>query len=393
MNEVGYRTGKYAYWKVLVAKESVDVSKGKALKIPVEPINLPPRTMVSPLSIMRHALGSVFDVRMKEMKRVEEEKRIEKALFMPIRDGSVRKGDVIGILKVYPTAVGKDEPEAKVEIKKRNAEIVYFDGKIKRMTTEVEDGWYRRWHLARWIPLIADEDLEVRKGEVCTVKIRGVEIPESTIPVPLNITINAIGSVLDVISPGKPRKVEEKRFVNEVIFVPTTSASIERGDLLGVLNIFYISLGNFIPSILSHLLGSEEAKIVYAKNGTLKRKTVKMSLLAFKRSEFGVLKPVVSAEDRRMNAGEIDVIRISKLDFPSSTIAQPIAGIGGDCSLLDLYSEVPRMIEEDKSIDRAIVCAVDDVEVKKGEVIGALAVYNVAILIEPQLFIAKYAFR
>lgn len=41
---------------------------------------------------MRHALGSVFDVRMKEMKRVEEEKRIEKALFMPIRDGSVRKG-------------------------------------------------------------------------------------------------------------------------------------------------------------------------------------------------------------------------------------------------------------------------------------------------------------
>ncbi|MCS7143644.1 MAG: DUF22 domain-containing protein [Archaeoglobaceae archaeon] len=395
MSEVGFQTGRYAYWKILMARRDVEVSKGLITRIPVDPINLPPKTMLSPLSIMRHAVGSVLDVRMDKARKIEEEKRIESAVFMPVRDGVVKRGDVVGILKVYPTTVKEGEPEARVEMKKYDAKIVYQkNSELKRISCEVEDGWYKRWHLARWIPIVADENLEVEKGKVVRIKIRGFEVPDNTIPVPLNITRNPIGGFLDVISPGKPKKVEESRFINEAIFVPVINSSIEKGDIIGVLNIYYISVGNFTPSILRYLLKKEEAKIVYMKNGILKRRKEKLPLLTFKRSEFGFLKPVISAEDKRLEKGEIDVIKIERIDFPSSTIEQPISGVGlKDCCLLNLYSKAPKLIEEDKKIDRAIVCATENITIKRNDIISAIAVYNVAILIEPELFLAKYSVK
>lgn len=395
MMEVRFKTGRYAYWKVLIARENVELTKGLALKIPVEKVNLPPRTMVSPLSIMRHAFGSVVDVRMEMQKRIEEEKRIDSAIFLPVSDGVVKKGEVVGIVKVYPTAIKEGEAEAKVELKKSDATIVYRkNGNLKRISAKVEDGWYRRWHLAKWFPLVADESVEVEKGRVVRLRIRGLEIPGNTIPVPMTITRNAMGNVVDVISPGRPKKVEEHRFINEAIFVSLTNGEIKKGDLLGVLNVYYVTVGEFMPSLLSHLTKVEETNVVYKKGGEVKRKKVKLSLLTFKRSEFGFLRPVVAVEDRDLKKGEIEVLKVDKLEFPSSTIVQPIAGVGIDkCSLIGLYSEIPKLVEEDKTIEKAIVCSVGDASVKKGDVLGALAIYNVAILIEPELFIAKYAMR
>lgn len=395
MMEIGFRTGRYAYWKTLIARENIELIKGSAFEIPVEKINLPPRTMVSPLSIMRHALGTVVDVRMEKKRRIEEEKRIESAIFLSLSDGVVKKGEVVGIVKVYPTAVREGEAEAKVELKKSDATIVYRkDKEIKRVSAKVEDGWYRRWHLAKWFSIVADESIEVEEGAVERVKIRGVEIPENTIPVPMMITRNAMGNVVDVISPGRPKKVEERRFVNEAIFVAVTDGEIKKGDLLGVLNVYYVAVGEFTPSLLSYLTRVEDANIVYRKNHELKRKKVKLSLLTFKRSELGLLKPVVSAEDKELEKGETSLLRVEKLYLPSSTIVQPIAGFGADnCSLIGLYSEVPRLVEEDRAIDKAIVCSFGEASVKKGDIVGALAVYNVAILVEPELFLAKYATR
>lgn len=393
MIETRFRTGRYAYWKVLVAERDVNVTKGSAFRIPVEKIRLPPETMVSPLSIMRHAFGTVVDIRMNKKKKIEEEKEIDSAVFLSVSDGIVKKGDVVGIVKVYPTAVGGGEAEAKVELKKRDATIVYRKEKeIKRVSAKVEDGWYRRWHLAKWFPLVADESVEVKSGEVEKVKIRGIEIPENTIPVPMVIMRNAMGNVVDVISPGRPKKVEERRFVNEAVFVPVADGEIKKGDLLGVLNVYYVAVGEFAPSLLTHLTRFEEANVVYRKNGELKRKKIRLSLLTFKRSEFGQLRSVVSAEDKELEDGGISLVEVEKLELPSSTIVQPISGVGADnCSLIGLYSEVPKLVEEDKTINKAIICSFGSTSIKKGDVVGALAVYNIAILVEPELFLAKYA--
>ncbi len=393
MMEIGFKTGRYAYWKALIARENVELVKGSAFEIPIERINLPPRTMVSPLSIMRHALGTVVDVRMEKMRKIEEEKRIESAIFLSVSDGTVKKGDVVGIVKVYPTAVKEGEAEAKVELKKSDATIVYRKEKeIKRFSAKVEDGWYRRWHLAKWFPIVADENLEVEKGEVVTVKIRGVEIPENTIPVPMIITRNAMGNLVDVINPGRPRKVEERRFINEAIFISATNGEIKKEDLLGVLNVYYVAVGEFTPSLMGYLTKVEEANIVYKKNGEVRRKKIKLSPLTFKRSELGFFKTVVSAEDMEFEKGDIDILRVEKIEIPSSTVVQPVAGVGVDgCSLVGLYSEVPKLVEEDKTIDRTIICSFRKASIKKGDIVGALAIYNVAILVEPELFLAKYA--
>jgi len=137
-------------------------------------------------------------------------------------------------VKVYPTAVREGEAEAKVELRKSNATVVYRKGKeLRRVSAKVEDGWYRRWHLAKWFPLVADENVDVEAGTLERVKVKGVEIPENTIPVPMMITRNAMGNAVDVISPGRPRKVEERRFVSEVIFVSVVDGEIKKEICLG----------------------------------------------------------------------------------------------------------------------------------------------------------------
>uniref|UniRef100_A0A7J3M064 DUF22 domain-containing protein n=1 Tax=Archaeoglobus fulgidus TaxID=2234 RepID=A0A7J3M064_ARCFL len=92
MMEIGFKTGRYAYWKILIAREDVELTRGSAFRIPVEKIRLPPKTMISPLSIMRHALRTVVDVRMEKKRKIEEEKEIDSAIFLSISDGIVKRG-------------------------------------------------------------------------------------------------------------------------------------------------------------------------------------------------------------------------------------------------------------------------------------------------------------
>ncbi|MEM1578786.1 MAG: DUF22 domain-containing protein [Archaeoglobaceae archaeon] len=390
MNEIRFKTGRYAYWKLVVADENVELSAGKPELIPIRDINLPPKTMVAPLSIMRHALGSLIDVKMEKKRKIEEEKRLKKAVFLPIESGLVEKGDVIGVVKVYPTTIGDEEVEVKVELRKQVANIVYREKEIKRNFTEVSDGWYRRWHLAEWYPLVADEDVEVKRGVVRRIKIKSVEIPESTIPVPLSISRNAIGTVVDVISPEKPKKVEERRFISEAIFVPVHNGLVERGDLIGVMNVFYVSVGNFSSSIVRYLVKIPEANIVSIRNGVIRRKSVKLTPLTFKRSESGYILPIKAAEDKTFEERSFGLLKIDKIEISPNVILQPISGITENVCLIDLYSETPKLVEESKSIDKAIICSLRKTEIKRGETIGAVAFYNVSILVEPELFIAKY---
>ena len=98
--------------------------------------------------------------------------------------------------------------------------------------------------------------------------------------------------------------------------------------MLGVLNVYYVAVGEFTPSLMSYLTRVEEANIVYRKNREFRRKKVKLSLLTFKRSEFGFFKSVISAEDKELKKGEIGLLKVEKLELPSSTIVQPIAGVG-----------------------------------------------------------------
>ncbi len=395
-----FKSADYAYWKVLVADQEVVVRRGQVAFVKIKDIHLPPNTVVSPLSIMRHALGVVVDVYEEKPSKVEMEKKIVAAAFLPISDGVIEKGDLIGVVKVYavsvapPDKVGKIKaPQVTLELESHKANLVYAsNGRIVRERAEMSEYWYRRWHIAEWYPLIADESIDVSAGRVEVIRIKTVEIPENTIPVPLSMMRHALGSVLDVCHLGKPKKVEERKIVTNAIFVPAFDGKIEKGDLIGVLNVYYISTGERVTSLMRYLTQSEEANIKYWSQGKITKKMIRIDPFSFKRSSIGWFEPLIAAESKNVKANKVELIEIEELEFPSGTIVQPLTARNHALgSVIDVASfEAPKRVEEDKSVTHALMLTHRDGRIEEGDLLGTLTVYHVSVLREPEFFIAKY---
>ena len=153
-----FKTASTAYWKLLVSKQEVEVKKGRPVIIEVRKIELPPKTAVSPLSIQRHALGTVVDVYGNRLFRVEEQKNISSVVFLPVEDGTVEIDDLLGVVKVYPMNVAPAEnmgvitaPEVAVSLKEQEANLVFKkDEEVVRERRKLKEYWYRRWHVGEW---------------------------------------------------------------------------------------------------------------------------------------------------------------------------------------------------------------------------------------------------
>ncbi len=400
VNPSAFRAAEYAYWKVLIADENVSVERGKIALVKVRRIALPPYTVVSPLSVMRHALGTVVDVYEERPSRIEEEKEIVAAAFLPVEDGEIEEGDLVGIVKVYVVNVAPPElmtrieaPNIRLELGSFDVNLVYRDnGEIIRRGAIVNEYWYRRWNLAEWLPLVAAEDVEVSSGDVRVIKVEPVEIPENTIPVPLSMMRHALGTVIDVAHLGRPRLVEERKIVSSAVFMPVFDGKIEKGDLIGVLNVYYISTGERLSSLMRYLTKSEKSKIVYWRDKKIVRKEIEIKPFCFRRSTIGRFEPVISAENKTVRASRVEVIRIEELEFPGGTILQPLTARNHALgAVIDVTSfTAPRMVEEDKSISHAVLLTTHKGEIRKGDLLGVLAVHHVSVLIEPELFVAKY---
>ncbi|MEM2726723.1 MAG: DUF22 domain-containing protein [Archaeoglobaceae archaeon] len=101
----GFRRSPIARWEPLIAGENKRLKAGEVCIISLKKLNLPKNTIVSPFGIMRHPFGVVLDTIQRKMSKVEEEKEIEKAVFLPIEDGDVRRGEVLGIINIYDVEV------------------------------------------------------------------------------------------------------------------------------------------------------------------------------------------------------------------------------------------------------------------------------------------------
>jgi len=104
----GYQLSDFAEWKMLIAAKDVSIKENKIAVVDIEELKIPKNTIVSPLSIMRHALGSVVDVfQPGEPKKVEDEKIIKSVLFLPIKDGIIKRGQLVGVINVRYVRIGK----------------------------------------------------------------------------------------------------------------------------------------------------------------------------------------------------------------------------------------------------------------------------------------------
>ncbi len=396
---VSFKSASKAYWKALVADESKRVRRNMLEIIRVRRIHLPPKSTIAPLSIMRHALGTVLDVVPEKIRKIEETREVNHVYFFAMEDGVVEKGDLVGIVKVYPVNVGSPErqefiapPEIKPNLEEITANLTYREGsEIKREQTTFREAWYARWNLGEWRMMIADEDAKLVPGDARLIKLKPIELPPNTIPVPLYGYRTPFGTILDIYSPGRPRKIEEKRLVTHALFMPTEEGEIRKGDVIGVLNIYAVGVGEVVTRLTPFLTEKAEGNILVRRKGSVERVRFEHRPFVFRRSSIGYLKPVIASETKKISANVPEKIEVEKIDVPAGSIIQPMGGRGHAYGLtIDVEFERQTFVEEDRVVDYAIVLSPVDGEILRGDMIGVLMQYQITPLTYPDIFVRKY---
>jgi hypothetical protein len=382
----GFRMAPVTQLKTLVADRDTVVEKGKPAIVKVQTITLPANTIVGPLNIMRHALGSVLDVvECGIPTRVEEDKCINNVVFLPIDNGEIKKGDIVGVLKVFfvkTGLVGKTLGlgSAKVEVikEKVSGNLVWRDdGNIYREKVEVEDISYGKTHIATWEPVISEEELKVHPGEVRRIRIREIRLPPNTVVVPIGFMMNAYGSLVDVIEVGKPSRAEKEKMITEAIFLAVEDGKIEKGDMLGVLCVYYIGLEDFKPLIAGE---KKEFAMVYRSGGGVIRKAMKMDPFGFRRSPVGRWEPIIADEKKKLEKNKPCKVAIKKIRLPRNTLIYPMGIMRNPYAVfIDAVLEKASRVEEEKTISQAVILPLLDGEVEKGDILGIVNIYEVEV--------------
>lgn len=384
----GYRMAPVTQWEILIADEDKEVEKGKPVIVKIKPIFLPPNTMVGPLSIMRHALGIVSDVvECGIPERVEDEKCISKVLFIPVESGEIKKGDLVGVLKVFYIKTGLlnrlfNLSPPKVEIKRDVTEVNLTwrdDGNIYREKIKVEALGYVRSHIGVWELLVADEDVTVRKGDVVRIKIKELEIPPSTVVVPLSTMRNAYGTVLDVVELGKPSKVEEVKRIHQAIFLAVADGKIEKGDLIGIISVYYVGMDD-VEKIIKEKK-PEKVRLIFRSGEGIIKQEVTIKPFGYKRSSVARWEVLVAAENKELRYGEPAIARVKTVAVPPNTIIYPLHIMRHAYgTVVDVFCDCPPWkVEEGGSIRKVVFLPIVDGEVREGELLGVLNFYSVEL--------------
>ncbi|WP_456468677.1 DUF22 domain-containing protein [Archaeoglobus sp.] len=384
----GYRMAPVTQWEMLIADEDITVEKGKPVILKVKPIYLPENTMVGPLSIMRHALGVVQDVvECGIPERVEDEKCINKVLFIPVESGEVKKDDLIGVLKVFYIRAGilnrifgLNPPKVEIKREVTEANITWRDnGNVYRKRAKLDALGYTRSHIGVWEMLIADEDITVKKGDIVRVNIKEINLPPSTVVVPLSIMRNAYGTVLDVVELGRPKRVEDEKNLQQAIFLAVEDGKIEKGDLIGVISVYYVGLTE-VESVIQEK-SPERVRMIYRSGEGIIKKEVTVEPFGYKRSPVAKWEVLVADENKELRYGEPAVVKVKKVKVPPNTIVYPLHIMRHAYgTVVDIFCDcIPWRVEEGGVIQKVVFLPVMDGKIREGEMLGVLNFYNVEV--------------
>ncbi len=115
-------------------------------------------------------------------------------------------------------------------------------GKTDELVTTAFSYGYTVGPHGEWEMVIAKEDKEVKKDETVNIMVEKIEVPPKSIVLLCPTLRHALGVVLSTAAVGEPLRIEERRTIGEVIFLPVSDGKVSKGDLLTVLNIFYAAL-------------------------------------------------------------------------------------------------------------------------------------------------------
>ncbi|MBA5942000.1 MAG: DUF22 domain-containing protein [Methanophagales archaeon] len=102
----GYTIGRHGEWEMVIAAEDKEVKKNEFVEIKMKKIELPPKAIVLPCFISRHALGVVSSLTtVGTPKTVEERRCLDIAIFHPLYDGTVCNGEYLATVNIFYAAI------------------------------------------------------------------------------------------------------------------------------------------------------------------------------------------------------------------------------------------------------------------------------------------------
>jgi hypothetical protein len=380
----GFKMADYIRWGFLVADETAEVKKDDLFLIKIKPLKLPENTMISSLGVAKHPIVTVLDVTGKETS-FQGEKLIDSVLVISSKNGVVEKGDLIGAVKILFIGAGIITRLRSVEIpkveygdEKVEFTIKYMEkDKIKSFKAVKSTHGYIRSNLGYTEYFISNENTEVKAGKIAEIKIKPVDLPASTVTVNCGVMENYNGCVIDF--SANIRLIEERRVIDRVLFLPAEDGKITKGELLGVAYIYYIATKppeiDFIEKRIT------KAAIKYIEDGIREKRMKYIHPKYYRRKETGRWDIIVSDENKEVVKGIPSLIKIRELVLPENSIVTPLYIMRNPMgTLLKVHQPGIYDLRGEKFITHALFLPAVSGEVKKGDLIGVINVYNVEIM-------------
>ncbi len=390
LKKTKYVVNPVAKWLPVIAAEDKPLRAGHPEMVRVEKISLPENVICAPLKIMRHGLGTLLALLpMGKPRCIEEEKHFTRVVFMPAFDGEIKTGDLLGVLLAHFLHVGIDsgaDPRS-IDDKTHNARFAYWrNDQLVREEVQIEATTYLQSNVYEWVPIISATSTDIRKGELKVIDTQSFEIPRNTIVDSLFVMRNALGDVIGVFRPGKPKKIETTRTISKVLFLGARDGRIEKGDLLEVASLHYVMVDepHFEP-----LKREVTANIVYQDRDSIVRDEVHLEPHGHEeRTSKGRWAYVVAAETRKLEKGKAVMVKIKDIVFEPGTVVAPLFAMRYALGvLLDVSGEgKPQKIEKRQRVTQAFLLPVFDGKVKEGEILGMLRVQGVKVTSGDKLY-------
>jgi|Deesub1362A_J573_1020465.scaffolds.fasta_scaffold00510_20 hypothetical protein len=235
----GYWRSNLAYTEAIISDENFSIKSGEVKEIKIRDIDLPPYTVTVKWGLIENV--DVYPVEIYgESSRIEDERVVSQAVVIGLADGKIKKNELLGHVNVYFVATQAIETKLK-EKRILKAFLKYSEDDIKdKKLRYLHPTCFKRKDKARWDIIVSDEDKKVEKGKPVFIKIRDLIVPDNSIITPLYGMMNAIGTILGVYQPGVPPEIGEEKFISHALFLPVIDAEIEKGDLLGIINVYKV---------------------------------------------------------------------------------------------------------------------------------------------------------
>jgi len=116
-------------WKLIIAAESKSLKKGTFSLIKIEEIEIPPNSVLIPVGIVKHDTLEVVDILSSEKLGF-----VDTAVIYTARNGEVRKGEILSLLKISRVIPVKKNKATKV-LKLLNKKLETIENDVERAVT------------------------------------------------------------------------------------------------------------------------------------------------------------------------------------------------------------------------------------------------------------------